>query len=70
MGGVKAFMTLHGDERGDKGVIHVDVMAITDVAEDDGAVWVGLSSGTGYYVTESVDYIFEKMEAAFAHLDS
>ncbi|QBJ01125.1 hypothetical protein PBI_ARISSANAE_39 [Mycobacterium phage Arissanae] len=68
---MKAFLELNSatEERIGERVL-VDVMAIVSVIEHKDCTWVDMSSGAGHYVTQTVDYIFEKMEAAFAHLDS
>ncbi|QFG12538.1 hypothetical protein PBI_TOAKA_38 [Mycobacterium phage Toaka] len=69
---MKAFMTLHRDPWEGVKETHVDVMSIVSVTvgDDDETTKVDLSSGHSYVVAESVEYIFEKMEKAFAHLDS
>ncbi|QGJ88792.1 hypothetical protein SEA_YECEY3_40 [Mycobacterium phage Yecey3] len=68
---MKAFIELNSatpEKLGER--VLIDVMSIVSVSEDRECTWVDLSSGAGHYVTQTVDYIFEKMEKAFAHLDS
>ncbi|QGH80598.1 hypothetical protein SEA_RAHALELUJAH_38 [Mycobacterium phage Rahalelujah] len=68
---MKAFLTLHRDPWDGVNETHIDVMSIVSVSEDsDQSTRVDVSSGHTYIVAESVEYIFEKMESAFAHLDS
>ncbi|QFG08619.1 hypothetical protein PBI_VANISOA_38 [Mycobacterium phage Vanisoa] len=68
---MKAFMELNSateEHLGER--VLIDVMSVVSVIEHKECTWVDLSSGAGHYVTQTVDYIFEKMEQAFAHLDS
>jgi hypothetical protein len=61
---MKAFIKLTRDPRHEPGDVWMDCGRIESVASEQGATWVTLRSGSGYYVKESIPEIFELIDQA------